>query len=81
MIEAIGLSDNIYATKTAIMVGLNNIGNELDNTCTYEGCTFAAVDGAFVLTANEGVSQVSFQNTKAKGQVRVTEIEVVYAAA
>ena len=56
-------------------------GNELDNTCTYEGCTFAAVDGAFVLTANEGVSQVSFQNTKAKGQVRVTEIEVVYAAA
>lgn len=30
MIEAIGLSDNIYATKTAIMVGLNNIGKLLN---------------------------------------------------
>ncbi len=29
MIEAIGLSDNIYATKTAIMVGLNNVANLL----------------------------------------------------
>ena len=30
MIEAIGLSDNIYATKTAIMVGLNNIAKLLN---------------------------------------------------
>lgn len=30
MIEALGLSDNIYATKTAIMVGLNNIGKLLN---------------------------------------------------
>ena len=54
---------------------------ELNNECTYVGCSFATVDGAIVLTANEGVNEISFQNTKAKGQVRITAIEVVYAAA
>ena len=45
MIEAIGLSDNIYATKTLLLVGLNNFANLLKNFNIEGDCVPASALG------------------------------------
>ena len=54
---------------------------EVNEECTLTNCAYEVVDGAYVFTPVDGASEFGFANTKAKGQIRITAIEITYGAA
>ena len=72
-------ADAGYAVKSVIIEFTSTY--EVTDECTLANCSYEVVDGSYVFTPVDGVAEFSIQNTKSKGQIRITAITVVYGAA